>query len=304
MRGLGVVSMVLVLLVGTSGCGGNDDGPDPRPTAAETPSAGSVLDRSAELAAVEQTHDVRLGVYAVDTASGDSVEHRSDERFAFASTFKAFLVGALLEQESVAVLDQEVPISTVDLVAYAPAVEDALAQGRTTMTVGELADGAVRFSDNAAANLLLDLVGGPPGLQEALRATGDDVTNATRTEPDLNEAVPGDDRDTSTPRAMADTLQHYTLGDAGSATREALLDLMRRNTTGDAVIRAGVPAGWEVADKTGSASYGTRNDIAVVWPPEGAPIVVAIMTSRDEQDADTVDAAIADAMVVVAEALA
>lgn len=303
MRGLGVVSTVLVLLMGASGCGGGDDGAGPRPTAVETSPTGTVIDRSVDLAAVEQTHDVRLGVYATDTGTGDSVEHRADERFAFASTFKAFLVGALLEQESTSVLEQELSISADDLVAYAPTVEEAVAQGRTTMTVAELADGAVRFSDNAAANLLLDLVGGPPGLQEALRATGDDVTNSTRTEPDLNEAVPGDERDTSTPRAMAATLRHYTLGEADSTTRDVLLDLMRRNTTGDAVIRAGVPTGWEVADKTGSASYGTRNDIAVVWPPEGEPIVVAIMTSRDAQDADTVDAAIADAMAVVAEAL-
>lgn len=303
MRGLGVASTVLVLLLGASGCGGGDDAPDPRPTASDTPAPGAVIDRSADLAALEQTHDVRLGVYALDTGSGDTVEHRADERFAFASTFKALLVGALLEQESTAVLEQELPISADDLVAYAPAVEDALAQGRTTMTVAELADGAVRFSDNAAANLLLGLIGGPPGLQEALRATGDDVTNTTRPEPELNEAVPGDERDTSTPRAMATTLQHYTLGDADSDTRDVLVDLMRRNTTGDALIRAGVPAGWEVADKTGSASYGTRNDIAVVWPPDGEPIVVAIMTSRDGQDADTVDAAIAEAMAIVAQAL-
>ncbi|MEG9226480.1 class A beta-lactamase [Aeromicrobium sp. Sec7.5] len=302
MRGLGVVSTVLVLLIAASGCSGGEESPEPRPATNET-SAGSVIDRSDDLVAVEQTHDVRLGVCALDTGSGDSVEHRPDERFAFASTIKAFLVGALLEQESTRVLEQEVPISTDDLEEYAPTVKDALAQGRTTMTVGELADGAVRFSDNAAANPLLGLVGGPPGLQEALRATGDDVTSSSRTEPELNEAVPGDDRDTSTPRAMVATLEHYTLGEADQGARDTLLDLMRRNTTGDAVIRAGVPAGWEVADKTGSASYGTRNDIAVVWPPGGAPIVVAILTSRDAQDAGTVDAAIADAMAIVAEAL-
>ena len=303
MRGLGVVSTVLVVLMGAAGCGGGDADPDPRPTVSESPASGTVIDRATDLAAVEQTHDVRLGVYAIDTGSGDSVEHRADERFAFASTFKALLVGALLAQESTAVLERELPISPDDLVAYAPAVEDALAQGRTSMTVAELADGAVRCSDNAAANLLLDLVGGPPGLQEALRATGDDVTNATREEPELNEAVPGDERDTSTPRAMATTLQHYTLGEADAEARDVLVDLMRRNTTGEALVRAGVPEGWEVADKTGSASYGTRNDIAIVWPPQGAPIVVAIMTSRDGQDAGTVDAAIAEAMAILAEAL-
>lgn len=298
-----MVSTALALLIGLAGCSDGSEPPAPKSEANPPAPAGRVLDRSADLTALEQAHDVRLGVFALDTGSGDTLEHRADERFAFASTVKAFLVGALLEQESPAVLQQEVPISPADLVAYAPVVEEALAQGRTTMTVAELADGAVRVSDNAAANLLLELVGGPAGLQAALRASGDDVTNATRTEPALNEAVPGDDRDTSTPRAMAGTLQHYALDGADPSTRDVLLDLMRRNTTGDALVRAGVPAEWEVADKTGSAAYGTRNDIAVVWPPQREPIVVVIMTSRDEQDADTVDPAIAAAMTIVAEAL-
>jgi beta-lactamase class A len=305
MRGLGVVSLVVSVLLVAAGCTGG--GADPVPAASPTTTAepeGEVVDRAADLAAVEGTYDVRLGVYAIDTATGDRVEHRADERFAFASTFKALLVGVLLEQDGMDILQQEVPVSTADLVDYAPQVEEALAQGRTSMTVAELADATVRFSDNAAGNLLLALVGGPAGFQQALRDLGDDVTSSSRGEPELNEAVPGDVRDTTTPRAIASTLGYLTLDGAAEPAREHLLDLMRRNTTGDAVIRAGVPAGWEVADKTGSASYGTRNDIAVVWPPGGEPIVVAILTSRDEQDAERVDAAIADAMRVVAEALA
>ncbi len=298
------MTLAVVLLVGTGACSGGDDadpGPDPSTAA---PVEGEVIDRSAELAAVEQQHDVRLGVYAIDTASGDRIEQRADERFAFASTFKALLVGALVEERSVSVLELSIPISEADLVAYAPQVEAALAAGRTSMTVGELADATVRFSDNAAGNLLLEQLGGPAGFQAALRAVGDDVTNSSRNEPGLNEATPGDERDTTTPRAIADTLTYYAVDGAAAENREVLVDLMLRNTTGEALIRAGVPADWQVADKTGSGSYGTRNDIAVVWPPGRDPIVVAILTSRDDEDADTVDAAVADAMRVVAETFA
>ncbi|GAA1726023.1 class A beta-lactamase [Aeromicrobium alkaliterrae] len=306
MRGFGATAAALVLLIGLGACSGGDNAepgvsPDPSTSA---PADGEVVDRSAELAAVEEQHDVRLGVYAIDTGSGDRIEQRADERFAFASTFKALLVGALVEERSVSVLELSVPISEDDLVAYAPQVEAALAEGRTSMTVGELADATVRFSDNAAGNLLLQQIGGPSGFQAALRAVGDDVTNSSRTEPGLNEATPGDDRDTTTPRAIADTLAYFAVDGAAPENREVLVDLMLRNTTGDALIRAGVPGDWQVADKTGSGGYGTRNDIAVVWPPGRDPIVVAILTSRDDEDADTVDAAVADAMRVVSEAFA
>jgi beta-lactamase class A len=173
------------------------------------------------------------------------------------------------------------------------------------MTLAELCDAAVRSSDNTAFDLLLRELGGPEGLDAALEAVGDDVTQVSRTEPELNSAVPGDPRDTTTPRALATTLRTYAVDGAGIAgeDREQLADWLRRNTTGDALVRAGVPDDWTVGDKTGSGAYGTRNDVAVLTPPGRAPIVLAVMSSRAAQDADHDDALIAGAAAVVAAAL-
>lgn len=133
---------------------------------------------------------------------------------------------------------------------------------------------------------------------------GDDVTSPERIEPALNEVNPGETHDTSTPRALAESLQAFTLGDAlPKEKRELLIDWMKRNTTGDALIRAGVPKGWEVADKTGAGSYGTRNDIAIIWPSKGDPIVLAVLSSRDEKDAEYNDKLIAEATKEVIQAL-
>jgi beta-lactamase class A len=172
------------------------------------------------------------------------------------------------------------------------------------MTRRELADAAVRFSDNTAANLLLADLGGPAGLRTALEAVGDDVTRPARDEPSLNEATPGDVRDTSTPRAMAATLQAFAVEDALAEPDRALLnDWLRRNTTGDALIRAGTPEGWVVGDKTGTGGYGTRNDIAVITPPGRAPIVLAILSDKGRADAEPDDDVIARAAREVLEVL-
>jgi beta-lactamase class A len=240
-------------------------------------------------------------VYAVNTGTGRAVAYRADERFAYASTFKAFAAALVLEDTTPAQLDEPVPVAAADLLANSPVTETRVG---TTMTWRELCDAAVRYSDNTAGNLLLRRLGGPAGLDAALADLGDDVTSVDRYEPDLSSAVPGDPRDTSTPRAMAGNLRQLAVGDTlAGDDRSLFVDLLRNNTTGDTVIRAGVPQGWVVGDKTGTASYGGRNDIAVLWPPERDPIVVAVMTSRDRLGADQVDALIADAARVVVGAL-
>ncbi|MET8463575.1 class A beta-lactamase [Micromonospora zamorensis] len=256
---------------------------------------------AAGLARIEAEFDVRLGVYAVDTGTGRTVEHRADERFAYASTFKALAAAALLDVTSPAELREVVPYTRADLVTHSPITERHAGRG---MSLHDLADAAVRYSDNTAANLLLRRLGGPSGFERALRDLGDRVTDPERIETDLNEAAPGDPRDTSTPRALATDLRAYVLGDALSAEDRAVLTTwLRGNTTGDKLIRAGVPAGWQVGDKTGAGGYGTRNDIAVVWPPDGAPIVLAILSTRDEKDAPYDDRLIARAATVTVEAL-
>lgn len=280
--------------------------PAPSGTAAPTPSgtAAPVLPApgvGAAFDALERRFDARLGVYAVDTGSGATLAHRADERFAYASTVKALIAAALLDATTDDELDRVVRYPRADLLAHAPITERHVADG---MTLRDLADAAVRHSDNTAANLLLEQLGGPAGLAGHLRALGDRTTKPARTEPTLNEAAPGDERDTSTPRALATDLRAYVLGDALAAGDRALLTgWLRGNTTGDRLIRAGVPAGWTVGDKTGTGGYGTRNDIAVLWPPDGAPIVLAVLSGRATKDATHDDALIAEAARVAVAAL-
>ncbi|MED2979274.1 class A beta-lactamase [Bacillus swezeyi] len=252
-----------------------------------------------DFAKLEDQFDARLGVFAWDTGTSETIAYRADERFAYASTHKALAVGALLQKKSIADLDKRITYTREDLVNYNPITEKHVDTG---MTLKELCDASLRYSDNTAENLILKQLGGPAGLKKSLREIGDNVTNPERFEPELNEVKPGETNDTSTPRALAESLQTYTIGDAlPKEKRSMLIDWLKRNTTGDTLIRAGVPKGWEVADKTGSGSYGARNDIAVIWPPKGDPIVLAILTSRDQKDADSNDKLIAQAAKEVIE---
>jgi beta-lactamase class A len=257
---------------------------------------------AAEFARLEARFGARLGVYAVDTGSGRTVEHRADERFPYASTFKALAAAAVLATTSPQEMRTVVRYSRSDLVEYSPVTEQNVRRG---MTLSGIAAAAVTRSDNTAGNLLLERLGGPQGLEDALRALGDRYTEAARTEPALNEATPGDISDTSTPRALASDLRAYAVDDALDRHDRAVLNgWLRANTTGAALIRAGVPSDWDVGDKTGTARYGTRNDIAVLRPPGSAPIVLAILSTRAEEAADLDDALVAAAARVATTALA
>lgn len=255
-----------------------------------------------DLKALERKFDARLGVYAVDTGTGHEVAHNADDRFAYNSTFKALAAGAVLDKYSLSGLDRRITYSKDDLVANSPVTEKHVETG---MTLGELCDAAVRYSDNAAANLLFDQLGGPKGLDAVLEKMGDDETRMVRREPDLSTWVPGEKRDTSTPRALADDLRAFVLGDAlGKGERAQLTKWLKTNTTGDKTIKAGVPKNWVVGDKTGTGQYyGARNDIAVVWPADGAPIVMSILSNRGTKDAEPSDELIAEAASVTADSL-
>lgn len=278
----------------------------PAPSPTPSPTVPPPLDLTAALADVEARHGVRLGLHALDTAQGRTVSHRGDERFAFCSTVKPLAAAAVLASRGVGGLEEVVPVTAGDLVTYSPVAETRVGVG---MTWRELGDAAVRYSDNTAGNLLLRGAGGPEGLTAWLRGVGDDVTRSDRWEPDLNGFTPGDDRDTSTPRALAGTYGALVVGDAlGGPEREVLTDWLVRNTTGDALVRAAARPGWTVGDKTGSGAYGTRNDIAVVWPgapgtTEGTPVLLAICTDQPDPDADNEDAPLAEAARVVLDAL-
>ncbi len=234
---------------------------------------GGALQRG--VADLERRHGGRLGVAVLDSASGKLFAHRGDERFALCSTSKFLTIAFVLarvdrRQESLA---RRIVYSKDDLVAYSPITERHVGGGG--LTVGEVCAAAMTVSDNTAENLLLDSLGGPTALTGALRSLGDGVTRLDRRETALNEARPGDPRDTTTPAAMLGILRGAVLGTMLSApSRERLTAWLIANETGGERLRAGVPNGWRVGDKTGSGGNNAANDIAVIWPPGRAPIIV------------------------------
>ncbi|WP_395939886.1 class A beta-lactamase Bla1 [Bacillus dicomae] len=253
-----------------------------------------------EFSQLEKKYDARLGLYAIDTGTNEIISYRPNERFAFASTYKALAAGVLLQQNSTEKLNEVITYKKEDLVNYSPVTEKHVDTG---MTLGEIAEAAVRYSDNTAGNILFHQIGGPKGYEKALRQMGDRVTMSDRFETELNEAIPGDIRDTSTAKAIATNLKAFTAGNALPVhKRNILTEWMKGNATGDKLIRAGVPTDWVVADKSGAGSYGTRNDIAIVWPPNRAPIIVVILSSKDEKGATYDNQLIAEAAEVVVNA--
>lgn len=245
------------------------------------PSRSATRDAHDPLAELEARIGGRFGVCVIDASGRVMLARRDTERFALCSTFKwalAAKVFAEIDRGKLA-LNQELPFTEKDLLEYAPLTRAQAGRGR--MTVEELAMAAVSVSDNTAANLLLDCIGGSARLTQFLREQGDGVTRLDRNEPTLNSNEPGDPRDTTTPQAMAGLMRTVLLGDALSAeSRERLLSYMLKSPTGKDRLRAGFPKSYRVADKTGTGGNGAVNDVAVVWPPNHAPLLVACYMSE------------------------
>jgi beta-lactamase class A len=225
-----------------------------------------------ELARIERDSGGRLGVSILD--AGLRAGHRADERFPMCSTFKFLACSAVLKRvdEGRETLDRRIRIAASDLVPGSTFIKAPV--GGNGMTWAEICEAAMTRSDNTAANLILKSLGGPPAVTAFARSIGDQMTRLDRTEPTLNEAIPGDPRDTTTPAAMLENMRKLLLGDALSATSKAQLTAwLVGNKTGDKRLRAGLP-GWRVGDKTGTGDHGTANDIGIVWPPGKEPILV------------------------------
>ena len=267
------------------------------PVAAAAPSA------SQQLQALETAAAGRLGVAAFGAGSA-RLQHRAGERFPACSTFKLVLASAILARsaQDTGLLQQRIRYAASDLVSYSPITEKHVASGQT---VAELCAAALQYSDNSASNLLMRLLGGPPAVTAFAHAIGDSSFRLDRWETDLNSAIPGDPRDTCTPAGMAHSLQALLLGDAlALPQRTQLKDWMLGNTTGATRIRAGVPADWRVADKTGAGSYGTTNDIGVVWSPAGTPVVLAVYFTQPDKGAPMRNDVVAAATRIAVQALA
>lgn len=252
-------------------------------------------DAATKLAQLESTWRARLGLFAFDTGNGAQIHYRADERFPLLSTFKVMVAAAVLRrsEREPSLLNQRIRYNQSNLVTYSPITEKHLAHG---MTVAELCAAALQYSDNTAGNLLIRLIGGPKALTNFARSTGNNAFRLDRWETALNTAIPDDPRDTVTPEAMARSLHNFTLSNAlAPDSRAQLIEWLVGNTTGDKRIRAAVPPRWRVGDKTGSGDYGTANDIALLWPPNRTPIVLAIYTTHNRADAKRSDELIVEA---------
>lgn len=253
--------------------------------------------------AAEKASGGRLGVAVLDTASGAQFAYRGDERFSMCSTFKLPLVAAVLYRADRHQIDLErrVTLSKNDIIGWSPF---ARANVGTDASILDLCQAAISVSDNGAANLLLPLVGGPAGLTKDLRAFGDAVTRSDRNEPTMASATPGDPRDTTSPRAMADLVRRIMFTDLlRSASRKQLEDWLLASETGLYRLRAGVPATWRIGHKTGTGPYGTANDVAVLYPPGRAPLIAACYLTQGAGDDAKRDAVLADVGRAIAAAV-
>ncbi|WP_328410205.1 class A beta-lactamase [Nocardia sp. NBC_00403] len=274
-----IAVLALALLPVLGACESATQGPAP---------ASTVQPPDTRLAGIEQQHQARLGMFTIDTGSGKTVGYRKDERFPMLSTFKTLACAALLREHPLdtGYFDQIIHFTEAEVAAAGgsavtgPRVESG-------MSVSELCDAAITKSDNAAGNQLLKLLGGPQALTQFLRTLGDQVTHLDRWEPDLNTAIPGDERDTTTPAALAADYRALTVGDAlAEPERRQLTTWLLASTTGATRIRAGLPAEWKTGDKTGTGDYGSANDVAVTWPVGStAPIVIAVLTTHSDPTA-------------------
>lgn len=262
-------------------------------------------DGAARLAELERQTGARIGLAALNTGNGRSLRWRQDERFLMCSSFKLSLAAAVLakagrgEEE----LDRLVTYGKDELLAVSPATTRNLATG---MTVEALCEAAVIYSDNTAANLLMRIVGGSAGVTAFWRGLGDGTSRLDRIEPALN--LPDGDKDTTTPAAMLATLQRLTLGPGLlPAAREKLTGWMLRNTTGELMLRAGLPKDWRIGDKTGRYAAGAYNaaiDLGIATPPGRKPILIAAFSMNGRGDDAAHQALVADMGRVVAGMLA
>jgi beta-lactamase class A len=270
--------------------------PDARAADASSPAA--------RVAAIEAAAGGRLGVAVVDAAGALRLAHRADERFPMCSTFKALAAAAALKRVDAGAdrLDRRIAYGPADLLEYAPVAKAHVGEG--AMSLADVCAAALQWSDNTAANLLLKTIGGPPAVTAFARSLGDSVTRLDRDEPTLNAAIPGDLRDTTTPAAMAADLRALVLGDALSeASRRQLEAWMAGDKVGDKRLRAGLPADWGIADKTGTGDHGVANTIAILRPPGRPPLFAAVYFAESDRSPDERNAVHRDVARVIVEML-
>jgi beta-lactamase class A len=234
------------------------------------------------IAALERRHNAYIGVFAVDLVGGRSISHRGQEAFAMCSTFKGYAAARVLQmvEQGQLALDQQVFVDPTAIVANSPRTAP---RAGGSMALDELCQAALQVSDNTAGNLLLKAIGGPAAITGFARSIGDSSSRLDRWETELNSAVPGDRRDTSTPEALGGGYRDLLTGDVlAPPQRQQLEAWMRANETSS--MRAGLPQGWTTADKTGSGDYGSTNDVGIAYGPVGQRVLLALMTRSQVSD--------------------
>ena len=302
-RTLQLLATSTLIALTLAGCAPSEaqssDQSSPQTETSTGPNVGSDRQRlEDQLKMLEDRYDARVGVSALDTESDVSVDHRADERFGFASSLKVFAVAELLDRTTPKELEKNVSWTQADVdeAGWTPVTEKHVDEG---LPLEDVAESALRVSDNLAMNIVLDELGGPEALDDALEKNGDMTTEVTDEEPELNDVEDGSTDNTTTPAAftanLQDLLDTKRLSDDD---RKVLFDWMSANETGDPLIRAGAPEGWVVRDKSGH-SDAIQNDIAVVTPPDRQPIVVSVMTEADDPESEDGPALVAAVAEVV-----
>ncbi len=293
---------------GTSTADGTS-APSPTPRTRHDVSSDSGLTEA--LRELEKSYDGRIGAVGIDLGTGRAVGYRADERFPFNSSFKVFACAAVLDKARTGepgLMDEVVRWKPADMAGLTGNSPETTEYTDTGMTPAQFCRAGITKSDGFAGNMLLERIGGPRGLTAFFRAVGDRTSRLDRPEPRLTEWAPGETRDTTTPAAAARTFSELTTGDVlRPRDRARLVGWLKASLTGTKRIKAGLPGGWTVGDKTGTggaSNHGTANDLAIAWPPGAdAPVVLSVFTRRNLDGVGHDDKVIASAATALAEAL-
>jgi len=295
-----MLTAALVTLPWFSACGALKPATDK----VATDTAKHAASLASRFALLEHDARARIGVSALDTANGARIAYRADERFPMCSLFKFLAAAAILDRSTREpdLLARRIHYRQSDIVNGSPITQAHLDQG---MALSAICEAAIRYSDNTAGNLMLEVLGGPAAVTAYARTLGDPITRLDRNEPEVNTAYAGDERDTSTPAVMlADMQKILLLGALPAFEVNVLQTWLKGSMLGAQRIRAGVPADWRVGDKTAGGINGANNDIAIIWPPHRPPLLLTIFVSRPDRTDEGLPKVIADATRLVAAAYA
>ncbi|WP_099609763.1 class A beta-lactamase [Vibrio coralliilyticus] len=237
-----------------------------------------------QIALIEQQSGGRLGVAVLDTQNHNQWQYHSDDRFPMMSTFKTLMCANVLhlaEQKKLN-LNATTTIKESDLATWSPITEKLTGQ---EITVQKACEATMLMSDNTAANIVLHQIGGPEQVTQFVRSLDDSVTRLDRFEPELNQATPGDKRDTTSPSAMVELLNTLLLQDGlSSESQQRLLTWMKNNKVSDPLIRSVLPQDWSVADRSGAGNQGSRGITALVWNSQRKPVILSIYLTQTQLD--------------------